>query len=72
MRDLEIAWRRLVDEKGETCPRHRGTGRWVRLAVHLRRLLFGPRGIPVGLQENTLSSFRHRHGIITLAEVESV
>lgn len=34
MRDLEIAWQRLVDEKGETRPRCHGTGRWVRLAVH--------------------------------------
>lgn len=52
---LTIRWQRLLDEKGETCPRCGGTQAEVEKAVGRLRRALGPRGIAVRAVKRALT-----------------
>lgn len=55
MTTLTIRWQRLLDEKGETCPRCGGTQAEVEKAVGRLRRVLRPRGIAVRSEQRGLT-----------------
>lgn len=55
MRELTIAWQRLVDDAGKTCPRCRKTSLRVRVAALLLQALLLPRAFRVRVHTTPLS-----------------
>lgn len=55
MPTLTIRWQRLLDEKGETCPRCGGTQAEVGKAVRRLRRELSPRGVAVRSEERALT-----------------